>query len=432
MITSDPDSNTIEVKNLGRVFKNISALGIVQIVNYIVPLFLLPYLVRKLGVEKFGLIMFIQAFVSYFTYLVDYGFNLSATKKIAMKRSDFLNTVETFWRVTFIKMWLFLLGFVFSSVVVYFSPTLKVHWPIYLITYPAVGSSIIFPIWLFQGLEKMELVTIYAILSRLMVCALIVFFVRVPSDYMIAAGLQSLGMLLPGLIGFRMVMSIIDNQFIMPTLSSQVAELRDGWYEFTSIGAVSLYSGSNTFILGLIGGNALAGYYGMSEKLIRAFQGLMAPITQAIFPYVCNLLVRSRTQTLLFIQKAFWGLLAVNTVLTAMLYFLATPIVRIVFGGGNLYIVPLVKLMALIPMAVAISNIIGIQTMLPFGMKRTFSRILVSGGAVNVILCYFLTRANGALGTAQASVLIEVLISIAMIGVIAKKGLYPWFGKERL
>ncbi|HCX7544895.1 oligosaccharide flippase family protein, partial [Escherichia coli] len=62
-----------------RVFLNAVYLFVVQGVTYLVPLITLPYLVRVLGAQSYGVLSFSLAIIQYFILLTDYGFNLSAT-----------------------------------------------------------------------------------------------------------------------------------------------------------------------------------------------------------------------------------------------------------------------------------------------------------------------------------------------------------------
>ena len=65
------------------VLKNMLYLLITQIVNYILPLITIKYLILTIGVTNFGKISFVQSFLFYFIVIIDYGFNISATRDIA-------------------------------------------------------------------------------------------------------------------------------------------------------------------------------------------------------------------------------------------------------------------------------------------------------------------------------------------------------------
>src|SRR3954453_11659022 len=79
------------------LFKNYFFLSIYQVVNFAVPLIVVPFLIVRIGVANFGLVAFSYAFVNYFNVIVDYGFNLSATQKISVNRNnkEAVNTVFT-------------------------------------------------------------------------------------------------------------------------------------------------------------------------------------------------------------------------------------------------------------------------------------------------------------------------------------------------
>jgi len=70
------------------LLKNTFSLSILQFANYILPLITIPYVVRVIGPDRFGLVSFAQAFVTYFLLVVNYGFDLSATREISSNRDD--------------------------------------------------------------------------------------------------------------------------------------------------------------------------------------------------------------------------------------------------------------------------------------------------------------------------------------------------------
>lgn len=58
-----------------------------QIVKYLFPLITLPYLTRVLAPEGYAFYAYVVSFMSFVQVFVDFGFNLSGTKRIAKARS---------------------------------------------------------------------------------------------------------------------------------------------------------------------------------------------------------------------------------------------------------------------------------------------------------------------------------------------------------
>lgn len=81
------------------ILKNAASLLLIQGANFILPLVTFPYLVRVLGPSNFGVLAFSFAVVAYGVLLADYGFNLSASKRIAEIRGDRRMLSKTFWSV---------------------------------------------------------------------------------------------------------------------------------------------------------------------------------------------------------------------------------------------------------------------------------------------------------------------------------------------
>jgi len=413
-----------------RLLDNIASLYLLQGLNYVIPMAVLPYLVRVLGMEVYGLVAFSQAFAQYFTILTDYGFNLSATRFVAQHRSDQSAVRQMFWQVLILKAALMILGLVLLLVIVATIPRFQ-HDGAYLsVAFIAVVGNVIFPQWYFQGIEKMRYISICTGIARIISAALLFVFVHGPGDGLLALIIQSGGTLIAGFMGIISAFHVIGLQVEFPTLASLRKTVYAGWHLFISTAAVSLYSNTNMFLVGLLAGNVEAGYFSAAEKLIRAMSGLIGPITQAIFPHINSLAHRSREVALRLISKSLCWMVAVTLVSSLGMLALAKPIAILCFGVAAFGSVPIIRWIAPLPLLIAISNVLGIQTMLTFGLDRQFSRILLASGILNVVIGVPLIHFFAAQGAGAAVLITEMTVAVTMIVVLQKHGIHVLFPRS--
>ena len=79
--------------------KTLLYLILIQGGNYIVPLLMLPYLGRVLGVREFGVLALCQAVTQYLVLLTDYGYNFTATRLVSVRRNDPQGLAEHWGRI---------------------------------------------------------------------------------------------------------------------------------------------------------------------------------------------------------------------------------------------------------------------------------------------------------------------------------------------
>ena len=405
-----------------RIFSNFLSLSVLQVANYILPLITLPYLVRVLGPEKFGLISFAQAFTAYFQIITDYGFNLSATREISINRENKEKVSEIFSSVMVIKFGLLFVSLVLMSVIVFSFNKFREDWLIYYLTFGMVLGNTLFPVWFFQGIERMKYITFLNILAKLIFTIAIFVFVKQVSDYLYVPLLNSIGFIIAGVLSLWIVFKDFEINFKTPDLKGIKYHLKEGWYIFISTVAISLYTVSNTFILGLFTNNTIVGYYSAAEKIIRASQGFLAPISQTIYPYASKLMNESKENGISFIKKLTFIIGSSSFVLSLIIFLFADLIVKIILGNQYIESIIVLRILAFLPFIIGLSNIFGIQTMLALNYKKAFSNILILASAINIILTFILVPLYKHIGISFSVLISEIFVTVAMFLFLESKG----------
>jgi polysaccharide transporter, PST family len=413
-----------------KLLDNIGSLYLLQGINYVIPMAVLPYLVRVLGMETYGLVAFAQSFAQYFNILTDYGFNFSATRSISLNKNDIQERSRIFCCVFLIKAILTLIGLLMLLCILLRVSRMRHDWLIYLLAFLAVVGNVLFPVWFFQGVEKMGYISVITGAAKIFSAILLFVFVHHPADALLAVAIQSSGMLLAGLVGLIACLHSMEIRLQWPLLQDLKSCASDGWHLFISMASVSLYTNTNVFLVGILAGNTQVAYFSAAEKLIRALSGMVGPITQAAFPHVNSLARASSEVALAFIGRSLkW--MACITLLPAMVIFLfAGQISVLCFGHNAAGAVPVMRWIAPLPFLIAISNVLGVQTMLTFGLDRQFSRILILAGVLNILLGAPLILRFGAQGAGASVLTAESFVTLAMILVLKRKGIQiPLFEK---
>ena len=406
--------NLIETEEKKRLASNIFSLGALQGVNYILPLLTVPYLVRVLGPEYFGLLAFATATIAYFMLITDYGFNLSATRQISIHRDDKTKVNEIFSSVMMIKTALMLVSIVLMSLLVFSFEMFSQHWQVYFISFGIVIGQVLFPVWLFQGMERMKYITYLNIGAKTFFTICVFIFVQEQADYLMVPLLTALGFIITGVWSLYLVKKEFAVSFSWQPMQTVKFQLAEGWHVFFSNMAISLYTISTTFILGLFTNNTVVGYFAAADKIVQATKGLYVPVSQAIYPLIGKKIHEDKQVGLAFIKKSTWIVGIGMFVISWALFLLAGPIVHLLLGSQYQQSVLLLQIMAFLPFIIALSNIYGIQTMLNLGYKHAFSRILVMAAIIGLGLSFLLVPIYEDLGAAITLLIVEVFVTVVM------------------
>jgi polysaccharide transporter, PST family len=405
-----------------RVVGNAASVMAVQAGSYILPLVNIPYLLRVIGPEHYGLIAFSQAVMAYFVTLNDYGFNLSATRELAVHRDDSKLRSELYSAVMTVKVSLCLVSFLILCALLHFVPRFHANEGVFLASFGTVVGTMMFPQWFFQGIEKMYWISLVNLIANIVFTVGIYVLVRHPSDYLIAALLQAGGKVIAGVLGVIILFSSERVRFSLPTLNQIRHRIIDGWHLFLSSAAATFYTSSNAVVLGFVCGMKEVGYFSAAYKIFAAAQMLVSPMCQAIYPHVCTLAHQSRELAVGYLRKAMVVIGGITLVGGLVVIPLSPVIVRLAMGPKYLAAIPVLQFMALTPFACAINNIYGTQGMLNFGMKPQYSRIIVISAFLNNVILIPLCFWFKAPGAAASALITETFVTVVMALMLYNKG----------
>lgn len=395
-----------------------ASLFTLQGANYLLPLVTLPYLVRVLGPEKFGLIAFAQAFIQYFVVATDYGFNLSATRDVAVHRENPQKLGEIIGAVMTIKIVLAVTGALVLACLVLLIPTFRQHWPLYSVVYLTVVGATLFPTWLFQGLERMRDITWMNMATRLLTTAAIFIFVHNSNDYVLTGAIQSLPIFLAAIPAWWVLIKVYSVPLRRPALHSMRKQIQGGWHVFLSTAAINVYTSSNTFLLGIIAGPAAVGYFSAALKIISAAYGLFTPINQTLYPHISRL---SQHKSVQFIKKTTPYYISIGIVISISFFIFRGTIINIVLGPHYRESVNIMTILSTLPAILSVGYLYGSLTILALGENRIFSRITIFSALINISLTAPLTYLYQGSGTAISIVITELLASALFAFAALKK-----------
>lgn len=265
---------------------NFFSLSALQLVGMLLPLITLPYVLRTIGYEKYGLIALALSLTAYFNSIVDYSFRITATRDVAVFRNSPKKLNLIYSKVITVKT-LFLLFslLVITVVVLVYPPFYKEKTLFFFSAFSLVGYAL-FPEWFFQGIEKMKYITIINVSVKIIFAFCIFIFIKEESDYMILPLMTSLGLLFSGIAGqyilirkYKIKYNFISIKRLKKTISANTPI-------FINQFVPNLYNNSGAFLLGILATPYLLGIYTAIRKIVGLAETLLNIVSRVFFPYI--------------------------------------------------------------------------------------------------------------------------------------------------
>ena len=401
------------------VLANVVSLYGAYLVNYAVPLVTVPYLVRTLGPEAWGTVAIAQGYGTSLSLIVEYGFNLSATREVARHRDSPERMSGLVAGVVGAKLALAAAGCLVALLVQHIIPALQAE-P--AILWAAVLAGVAFglnSLWYFQGRERMEVVAGLEVATKVLAAAGVFLCVRSPRDVWLVPGLQAAACVFSSAVG--LVLMYRDSTPKLPSPALVIEAIQTGWSLFLFRSSVMLYTAGNAFLLGLFAPPEAVAYFAGAEKISKAVMGLLNPFNQALFPRLTRLLKQSPEDAARLFRTNAAVVGAGGLALGVGLFAFAPLLVRLLLGASFSPSVPVLRLLAVLPLLIGMNTVLCTQWMVPLGLDMILNRVVLAAGLLNICLAALLASRFQQIGMALAVASAELFIAIACSAILLRR-----------
>jgi len=353
------------------LIKNITWLTVLQLANILIPLIVLPYIVRVLGTEAFGRVSYAQNVISYLTLLVNFGFDYSATREISINKDIHETRNRIFWTVIKAKSILLLVSFMLLVILYICFDKVADNLSLYVIVFMTNIGIVFFPVWFLQGLSKMRRLAVFNVFFRSSGLILTFFFIHDQADYLLYPLLISLGYVIVGFVSFFYVIKRYNISFVMFKKSFDFSIIKASGFVFLNMLFATLYSSASLTILGFYFDDKDIGLFSGAQKIIYAIMLLTStPLQLAIFPEISYKFSESLMAGKLFFHKVLKNVIIYGLIISTMTFLLSEKLVLFLLGAEFVSTVPLMKIFSVLPFLVMLASLFTIQGLYGAGLQK--------------------------------------------------------------
>lgn len=319
------------------LLKNTFSLYLLQISNYVFNLLAFPYLTRVLGSECYGIIVFANSVMAYFTLFIEFGFLMSGTNSVSLHFNDRQKLGNITFGIILAKFFLCIVGFVLLFFITVYVPKVAEYKLYFYLSYFGIVLTIFLPDFLFRGLEIMSVLAWRVIISKLVYVVCIFCLVHKEKDFYLVP-----------------VATIASNVFSILTTWIEIARkklievktvkmtevfayLRESQIFFLSRAASSVYTTLNTVLLGFLYPADYVGNYGAANTLVNAGRSFFSPVADSLYPYMV------KKRNLKLVKKIILIAEPIIVCGCAVLYLFSPLVIKIVCGQGYENAVPVFR-----------------------------------------------------------------------------------------
>lgn len=380
-----------------------------QILTLILPLITTPYLSRVLGAENLGIYSFTLSIATYFILFGTLGISMYAQREIAYFQDKKYERSKIFWEINVLR----LITMIISTLIYYFVYIQGTEYKIYYTILVLQLIATIFDIsWFFQGIEDFKKTVTRNLIIKILSIMSIFILVKDQNDLILyfyifvfsnLIGNISLWLYLPKLLGKIKIKDLEVFKHLKSTISLFIPQI-----------AIQVYTLLNKTMLGvIIDDKKEVGYYDQAQKIISMLLMIVTSLGTVMLPRIAKNFAKGNRKSIEdYMSRSFNFVYFLAIPMIFGLILISNEFVPLFFGKGYEKVVILMNIMAPTILFIGLSNVIGIQYLLPTKKQKEFTNSVLVGALINFIINIFVISKLESVGAAVATLFAEIFVTL--------------------
>lgn len=186
--------------------------------------------------------------------------------------------------------------------------------------------------------------------------------------------------------------------------------------------ATQIYTVLDKTMIGSITHNMEAvGFYEQAQNIMRAALMLITSLGTVVASRVANIYSSEDSKKVnRHIYNSFNFVWAIAIPMIFGIIAISPQFVPLFYGDGYTDVIPLLSLMSILILVIGLSNVSGIQYLIPIKKQKEYTTSVTMGCIVNVITNFILIKFYGVIGAVIASIIAEITVLLVQILSIRK------------
>jgi len=354
-----------------------------RVFNILSQYILVSFLVRTLGGETYGVFVWAFSIIQYLVIIINFGFNTYAAKYVVEESNDPNRINIIFSAIMSIKISLFILSALVFLISLSFFPLLRENSFLLIILLGFAFGEAVFPIWFFQGSEKLEIPTKIVFVFRLLLVITTLWLITQTEHLLRYALLLTISQILIGFSGLIFAISKLKIKLVRFGLSDIKQLIKESFAFFIGGLFGKSFNFAAIMLLGIYCSMKDVSSFDISFKIIAVMQLPFETLSAVLFPTI------ARTKNLLLNQKIIFTGFLVSLLFWAFTYWQASFLMNLL-GGAELmeYSSLLQRLSILIPVVV-LTYLLGPNTLIAFGYQKHFNYSFIIPSTIYILILLF-------------------------------------------